>query len=130
MINMDLTNRTKSRSKAIEKLYSYEMTNEIDFNETDDYAVELINGVIENKDTIDEIITKNLFNYTIKRLNLVDLAIIRIATFELLQKKLDKKVIINEAINLTKIYTNLDDDKAKAFNNKLLDNIAKDIESR
>lgn len=127
---MDLTNRTKSRSKAIEKLYSYEMTNEIDFNETDDYAVELINGVIENKDTIDEIITKNLFNYTIKRLNLVDLAIIRIATFELLQKKLDKKVIINEAINLTKIYTNLDDDKAKAFNNKLLDNIAKDIESR
>ena len=127
---MDLTNRTKSRSKAIEKLYSYEMTNEIDFNEADDYAVELINGVIENKDTIDEIITKNLFNYTIKRLNLVDLAIIRIATFELLQKKLDKKVIINEAINLTKIYTNLDDDKAKSFNNKLLDNIAKDIESR
>lgn len=130
MINMDLTNRTKSRSKAIEKLYSYEMTNEIDFNETDDYAVELINGVIENKDTIDEIISKNLFNYTIKRLNLVDLAIIRIATYELLQKKLDKKVIINEAINLTKVYTNLDDDKAKAFNNKLLDNIAKDIESR
>ena len=127
---MDLTNRTKSRSKAIEKLYSYEMTNEIDFNETDDYAVELINGVIENKDTIDEIISKNLFNYTIKRLNLVDLAIIRIATYELLQKKLDKKVIINEAINLTKVYTNLDDDKAKAFNNKLLDNIAKDIESR
>lgn len=130
MINMDLTNRTKSRSKAIEKLYSYEMTNEIDFNETDDYAVELINGVIENKDAIDEIISKNLFNYTIKRLNLVDLAIIRIATYELLQKKLDKKVIINEAINLTKVYTNLDDDKAKAFNNKLLDNIAKDIESR
>lgn len=127
---MDLTNRTKSRSKAVEKIYAYDMTGEMDFNEADDYAVELINGVINMKDEIDEIISKNLFNYTIKRLNLVDLAIIRVATYELLQKTLDKKVIINEAINLTKVYTNLDDDKAKAFNNKLLDNIAKDIESR
>ncbi|MCR5461806.1 MAG: transcription antitermination protein NusB [bacterium] len=127
---MDLTNRTKSRSKAVEKIYAYDMTGEMDFNEADDYAVELINGVINMKDEIDEIISKNLFNYTIKRLNLVDLAIIRVATYELMQKTLDKKVIINEAINLTKIYTNLDDDKAKAFNNKLLDNIAKDIESR
>ena len=127
---MDLTNRTKSRSKAVEKLYTYELTGDVDFNETDDYAVELINGVVENKDKIDEIISKNLFNYTIKRLNLVDLAIIRIATFELLKKDLDKKVIINEALELTKVYTNLDDDKAKAFNNKLLDNIAKDIASR
>lgn len=127
---MDLTNRTKSRSKAVEKIYAYDMTGEMDFNEADDYAVELINGVINTKDEIDEIISKNLFNYTIKRLNLVDLAIIRVATYELMQKKLDKKVIINEAINLTKIYTNLDDDKARAFNNKLLDNIAKDIESR
>ena len=127
---MDLTNRTKSRSKAVEKIYAYDMTGEMDFYEADDYAVELINGVINMKDEIDEIISKNLFNYTIKRLNLVDLAIIRVATYELMQKTLDKKVIINEAINLTKIYTNLDDDKAKAFNNKLLDNIAKDIESR
>ena len=127
---MDLTNRTKSRSKAVEKLYTYELTGDLDFNETDDYAVELINGVIENKDKIDEIISKNLFNYTIKRLNLVDLAIIRIATLELLKKNLDKKVIINEALELTKVYTNLEDDKAKAFNNKLLDNIAKDVESR
>jgi len=127
---MDLTNRTKSRSKAVEKIYAYDMTGEMDFNEADDYAVELINGVINMKDEIDDIISRNLFNYTIKRLNLVDLAIIRVATYELLQKTLDKKVIINEAINLTKVYTNLDDDKAKAFNNKLLDNIAKDIESR
>ena len=127
---MDLTNRTKSRSKAVEKIYAYDMTGEMDFNEADDYAVELINGVINMRDEIDEIISKNLFNYTIKRLNLVDLAIIRVATYELMQKTLDKKVIINEAINLTKIYTNLDDDKARAFNNKLLDNIAKDIESR
>ncbi|MBP5445162.1 MAG: transcription antitermination protein NusB [Acholeplasmatales bacterium] len=127
---MDLTNRTKSRSKAVEKLYAYHMTGEIDYNETDDYAVELIKGVLEKKEEIDSIISKNLFNYTINRLNLVDLAIVRVATFELLEKKLDKKVIINEAINLTKVYTNLDDDKAKAFNNKLLDNIAKDIASR
>ena len=79
---------------------------------------------------IDEIISNCLFNYTIKRLNVVDLEIIRVATFELLEKKIASAIIINEAIELTKIYTNLDDDKAKAFNNKLLDNISKYIDGK
>lgn len=127
---MDLTSRTKSRAKAVEILYAYEMTNELNFNETDDYTVELVNGVIKDLEKIDEIISGSLFNYTIDRLNMVDKAIIRVATFELLQNKIAKQVIINEAIELTKIYTNLDDDKAKAFNNKLLDNIAKTIDGR
>ena len=127
---MDLTSRTKSRAKAVEILYAYEMTNELNFNETDDYTVEIVNGVIKDLEKIDSIISNSLFNYTIERLNKVDKAIIRVATFELLENKLAKQVIINEAIELTKIYTNLDDDKAKAFNNKLLDNIAKNIDGR
>ena len=127
---MDISNRTKERSIAVERLYGYEITGEISYDELTEYSKELVSGVLENKDAIDDVISNCLFNYTIKRLNLVDLEIIRVATFELLQKKLAKQVIINEAIELTKIYTNLDDDKAKAFNNKLLDNISKYIESK
>lgn len=37
------------------------------------------------------------------------------------------QVIINEAIELTKIYTNLDDEKQHKFNNKVIDQIAKAI---
>ena len=127
---MENTSRTKARKIAVEKLYSLEISGSIDYSEDDSFTQELIMGVITKKDEIDEIISSSLFNYTINRLNLVDLQIIRIATFELLENKVAKQVIINEAIELTKIYTNLDDDKAKAFNNKLLDNIAKNIASR
>ena len=127
---MENVSRTKARKIAVEKLYGLEISGSIDYSEEDSFTQELIMGVITKKDEIDEIISNCLFNYTIKRLNLVDLQIIRIATFELLDKKLANAIIINEAIELTKIYTNLDDDKAKAFNNKLLDNIAKYIESR
>ncbi len=127
---MDLTNRTKSRAKAIEVLYAYDMTNDLNLTDLDDYATVLVTGVIKDLEKIDNIISENLFNYTINRLNMVDKAIIRVATYELLRGELAKQVIINEAIELTKVYTNLDDDKAKAFNNKLLDNISKYIESR
>ena len=130
MIIMENTSRMKSRRCAIEKLYSLEFNEPLNYEGADDFAKELIDGVINNKEKIDEIISNCLFNYTIKRLNVVDLEIIRVATFELLEKKVASAVIINEAIELTKIYTNLDDDKAKAFNNKLLDNISKYIDGK
>ena len=127
---MENTSRMKSRRCAIEKLYSLEFNEPLNYEGADDFAKELIDGVINNKEKIDEIISNCLFNYTIKRLNVVDLEIIRVATFELLEKKIASAIIINEAIELTKIYTNLDDDKAKAFNNKLLDNISKYIDGK
>ena len=130
MIIMENTSRMKSRRCAIEKLYSLEFNEPLNYEGVDEFAKELIDGVISNKEKIDEIISSCLFNYTIKRLNVVDLEIIRVATFELLEKKVASAVIINEAIELTKIYTNLDDDKAKAFNNKLLDNISKYIDGK
>ena len=130
MIIMENTSRMKSRRCAIEKLYSLEFNESLNYEGVDDFAKELIDGVINNKEKIDEIISNCLFNYTIKRLNVVDLEIIRVATFELLEKKIASAIIINEAIELTKIYTNLDDDKAKAFNNKLLDNISKYIDGK
>lgn len=130
MIIMENTSRMKSRRCAIEKLYSLEFNEPLNYEGADDFAKELIDGVINNKEKIDEIISNCLFNYTIKRLNVVDLEIIRVATFELLEKKIASAIIINEAIELTKIYTNLDDDKAKAFNNKLLDNISKYIDGK
>ena len=72
-------------------------------------------------------IKTNLTNYTIDRLSFVDRAIIRLAVYEMLKTETPKPVIINEAIILTKDYSNLDDQKQSAFTNKLLDNISKRI---
>ena len=42
-------------------------------------------------------------------------------------KKLDKRIIINEALEITKLYSDQGDHKATSFNNRLLDNISKKI---
>ncbi|MDE6407714.1 MAG: hypothetical protein K2K50_03825, partial [Anaeroplasmataceae bacterium] len=66
--------------------------------------------------------------YTIDRLNLVDKAIIRLAVSEMLEGKEPRQVIINEALEITKLYTDLGDHKAVSFNNRLLDNINKKLQ--
>ena len=83
--------------------------------------------VIESQLDIDQVIEKHLFDYSLYRLSFVDRAIIRLATYELLKTKTAKEVIINEAVELTKIYSNLDDEKQHKFTNRLLDNIAKTL---
>ncbi|MCR5350296.1 MAG: transcription antitermination protein NusB [Acholeplasmatales bacterium] len=85
---------------------------------------EFLNFVVLNLDDIDNCIKNTLVNYTIDRLNAVDKAIIRVATAELIEGKLDKKIIINEALEITKLYSDNGTHKAVAFNNRLLDNIS------
>ncbi|NLK13026.1 MAG: transcription antitermination protein NusB, partial [Candidatus Phytoplasma sp.] len=92
-------------------------------------SLAIFNEIILQIEFIDDIIERNLFDYSINRLNKVDRAIIRLATYELTQKELPHAIIINEAIELTKEYSNLDDGKQHRFTNKLLDQIYQDIQS-
>lgn len=78
-------------------------------------------------EAVDEIITKSLVKYTIDRLSFVDRAIIRVATSEMLLGETPKNIIIDEALELTKELTNIQDDSQVKFNNRLLDNIARVI---
>lgn len=71
---------------------------------------------------IDDVIENNLFNYSLYRLAFLDKAIIRLATYEMMYTDEPKEVIINEAIEITKKYSDIDD-KQRAFTNKVLDNI-------
>lgn len=91
------------------------------------FIKESIKNIILNIEEIDTIIEKNLQKYTISRFNYVDRAIIRLATYELKNKLAPSQVVINEAIELTKEYSNLDDDLQVKFNNKVLDNISKGL---
>ena len=90
-------------------------------------TIELLNYVTNNLEKIDGIIKETITNYSIDRLNLVDKAIIRVATGEMLLNKLDRRIIINEALEITKLYSDQGDHKATSFNNRLLDNISKKI---
>ncbi len=94
------------------------------YDELDPKAVEFVNLVTSNLEKIDFVISVCLKNYTINRLNLVDKAIVRLATAELIDGKVDKRIIIDEAIELTKEFSDQGDHKAASFNNKLLDTIS------
>lgn len=126
--------RTDERIKAIKVLYNYDLLKDLNKaietvnneNIINEFGMDLINNVLANLDKIDEIIKNNLVDYTINRLSYVDRAIIRVATYEMING-LAPAIAINEALEITKIYTNLDDNKAKSFNNRLLDKISKSL---
>lgn len=127
--------RRQQRITAMQILYSADLNNEtIDkamLNVSSDVLTDDVRKILVNVQTnlekIDTIISNNLVNYTISRLNLVDKEIIRIATMELLENTIAKEIIINEALEITKLFSDQGDHKAVSFNNKLLDNISKNI---
>ena len=120
--------RTQSRTNAMTILYQINLykKNKIDYNidellEIDDiFTKELVIGVENNIDKIDSIANKYLNNWNINRLGLTDAAIIRIAIYELLHTTTPKKVVINEAIELAKKYS---DEKVIKMINGVLDKV-------
>jgi len=115
--------RTKEREAIVLLLYTKSMDG--GFGEADhpDALLATFRAVLANLPAIDRVISENLVDWTIDRLNKVDLAILRYAVYELVFTDEFHEVIIDQAIELTKKYTNLDDNKQKAFNNRLLDTI-------
>ena len=95
----------------------------LDVDSKYDYIVNSIEGVLGNLHKIDEIIINNLVNWRINRLSFVDRAIIRFAVYELYYEDTPFEIVINEALNLTRKYSDEGDSKMVGFTNKVLDNI-------
>jgi transcription antitermination protein NusB len=83
------------------------------------FAEELVRGTLENIQEIDAIILGYTQNWEFKRIARIDLAILRLALHEMLHRKdIPPIVSINEAIDLSKVFSNAD---AKRFINGILD---------
>src|SRR5579864_5063154 len=105
--------RHKKRQHLIEELFK------ADFHKQK--VSEPAKQILENKQTIDEYICKAAPEFPIEKINKVDLAILRLATYELIViKKAPQKVIIDEAIELAKEYGG---DTSPSFINGALGNI-------
>ena len=85
-----------------------------------EFVKEIVYGVIENKDKIDELANSYLNKWTIDRLGNTDQAILRMGIYELLYTKTPEIVVINEAIELAKVYS---DDDVKKMINGVLDKV-------
>ncbi len=114
----------------VKLVYSQILGGETPEEEVNEELLAVFGQIQEHYQDLDNIISENLSNYTIDRLNYVDLAIFRVAVFEIKYQKLPSNVVINEALEITKKYSNLDDDQARKFNNKLLDKIKKYLEEK
>ena len=96
-----------------------------DTNYDYDYLVELTNGVINNQKELDFMISMNLKNYTLDRLSVVDRSLLELGAYELLFTTTPTNIVINEIVEISKEYSELDDYKSSKFNNAVLDAIAK-----
>ena len=89
------------------------------------YVNDVVNGVLENLEAIDNTISKYLGNWDLDRLGKTDKAILRLGTYEILYYDTPKVVAINEAIELSKKYS---DDKIVKLINAVLDKIRDEVE--
>lgn len=113
--------RREFRIKVIFNLYLKDLIND-NIKSINIKVKEAYEEVLKNLDEIDDVISDNLTNYTLNRLSYLDRAIIRYATYEMLYTDTPKAIIINEALEITKEYSDIDD-LQRSFTNRLLDNI-------
>lgn len=126
----DLLNQPKLKDLAaedkIKNFADFKMINEDEISSYDvdqEFYEELIKLVNDNIDAIDEIIKSSLVKWSLNRLAFIDRAILRVATAEMLYTITPKEIIINEALEITRDYSETDDYLTVKFNNKVLDTI-------
>ncbi len=73
--------------------------------------------IIEHVESLDKIISDNLDKWKINRIGKVELTIMRVAVYEYKYDGLEAPIVINEAVDIAKIYSG---DKAGAFVNGVL----------
>ena len=95
-------------------------------SETQRFARELVEGVLQHLPQIDECIRSVAENWDLARMAVVDRNILRLGAFELLHRRdIPPKVAINEAVDLAKRYGSAD---SGTFVNGILDRIMGQIE--
>lgn len=76
---------------------------------SDNIIIETLKDIKNNLKEVDLIINKNLREWTLSRLSKMDRQILRIATYEILFTDIPYKVSINEALEISKKYSEKDD---------------------
>jgi len=127
--------RRKARVLALQALYEIDsvghgaeevitrlLANEVLSEENATFTRELVNGVIRNREKIDQNIRRFAPAWPIEQIPLIDRNILRLAIFELLfDSKAPVKVAINEAVELAKRFGS---DSSPKFVNGVLGSVS------
>lgn len=130
--------RHKARSFAMQAVYQWQLTGDPlpqieaqyrvanDHHKVDwEFFKALIHGVPEHLNEVDDCIAKASSDRSIKEINPVELAILRLAVFEFMHRiDIPYKVVINEYIDLGHTFGA---EEGHRFINGILDKVAKQI---
>ncbi|MDD7345491.1 transcription antitermination factor NusB [Helicobacter sp.] len=130
-----MATRTQARNAVLGILYAYDIGNHTAIEEVtqileekkirhkqQDFALGLIQGVLTNLENLDTLINTHLKEWDISRLGRIECSILRLGAYELCYTQTDAPIVINEAIELGKIYG---DENAPRLINGVLDSIQK-----
>lgn len=131
--------RKISRDMAMKLAYQMEISKDFSFenvdafiaeNENENAEAEFIRDIgiklVDNKETLDSLISKYSKGWSIVRISKIDLSILRVAIAEMLYRKdISKSISINEAVELAKTYGG---ENSQAFVNGVLGSVANEIE--
>lgn len=132
---MEQLTRSELRKTIMTILYQIDVykNNKIDYeidkviNESleidNEFVKDCVYGVITNQSDIDELANKYLNKWTITRLGFTDQAILRLGIYELKYTDTPDVVVINEAVELAKLYS---DDEVRKMINGVLDKVYHD----
>ena len=127
--------RIKARETCFKLIFEYEFLkqkNQVTLDEFllskdiegDDaeYIVKIYEGITQKNDELNEKIKSHLKNYTLERIFKIDLAILKLAIYEIDYLNEKPSIVINEAVELSKKYST---DNSYKFINGLLATIVK-----
>ena len=128
--------RKTARAQAMKLVYEWEMGGEggeatfenlleVTPGEKEfDFMNGLVEGVKANAAEIDGKLAGFVRGWSLERVTRVDLAILRIAAYELMQGRTNERIVINEAVELANQFST---DKAGAFVNGVLGSLARSL---
>ncbi|MBM3193565.1 MAG: hypothetical protein FJZ59_04970 [Chlamydiae bacterium] len=111
--------RRKQRELLLQLLFSWEISNEVTLGDRAGLLMESLEvskknvlgmeekfqQIIDDISHIDEILAKASLEYSLERVSLIDKNILRIAIFEILTEKEEPKIVIEEALRLSKKFS-------------------------
>jgi len=130
--------RRDGREAAVQFLFSKDINNDISLDDYDSFfslctakerakvfAKELLVGILQNKESIDEKIEAHVDNFQLNRLSAIDRNVLRLAIFEMMHcEDIPPAVCINEAIEISKRFGTED---SGSFVNGVLDKIKSNL---
>ncbi|MEN9608581.1 MAG: hypothetical protein RLZZ06_512 [Actinomycetota bacterium] len=129
--------RTKARKRAVDAIFAADLRKvspeelleltrvQVSDRQNQDeifgYASEIVRGIIENHEEVDELLETYAEGWSIERMPNVDRAILRVGIWEILYSDTPDAVVVNEAVELAKEYST---EESGGFINGLLSRVA------